>query len=136
MAMQSEWTTLTSTRNPLDNLMDATPTMEQVRSKRKASQDFGPNSLLRRGILGQRVLVHSPDEIPLAISHSDNAQDHQWDMCDDESCPELSPGTLTTTSPSIGLLTRTNTPSNLLEMAASTTRPVLPPPHKNRSSQW
>jgi hypothetical protein len=134
MAMQSEWNTLTETRSSHDSLMDATPTMEQVRSKRKASQDFGPSGLLRRGILGQRVLVHSPDEM---VSHSTDASlDHQWDTCDDEPCPELSPGTPTTTSPSIGLLTRTNTPSNLLELATSVPRPVLPPPHKSRSSQW
>ena len=130
MAMQSEWNTLTS-KVALDNLMDATPTMEPARSKRKASQDFGPIGLIRRGVFGQRVSVQSLDEMAPAFSLTSTSMDQQWDMCDDESCPELSPATITTTSPSIESVTRTGTPSNLLEMATAVSR--LPPSHKSRS---
>ena len=141
MAMQSEYTTFTATKVSLDSFMDATPTLEQTRSKRKASNDFGPNGLRRRGILGQKMLVLSPDEMTPVGSHAKSAwvDSNQWDMCGDDessSCPELSPGTPTATSPSIGLLTRTNTPSNLLDLVASAAQRDLLHSQKSRSSQW
>lgn len=143
MAVQSEWTTYASAKASLDTFMDTTPTLEPTRSKRKASNDFGPNGARRRGILGQRVHVQSPDEMTPVASLSKNTwvdpqlQMQQWDMCgdDDSSCPELSPGTPTTTSPSIGLLTRTSTPSNLLELVTGTARKDHVHMHKDRPSQ-
>jgi hypothetical protein len=41
-----------------DSFMDETPTLEQLRSKRKANEDFGPKPLLRRcGTEGQPIVV-------------------------------------------------------------------------------
>lgn len=138
MAMQSELTAHAPAKGSLDMFMDATPTLEPARSKRKASNDFGPNGTRRRGTFGQ--IVQSPDETTPTASHAKNTwADPQWDMCGDDeslSCPELSPGTLTTTSPSIGLLTRTNTPSNLLDLGNPTSRRDQAPSHKSVSSQW
>ncbi|CAG7853873.1 SubName: Full=Uncharacterized protein {ECO:0000313/EMBL:KIM31660.1} [Serendipita indica DSM 11827] len=123
-----------STTSSFDTFTDTTPTLEPTRSKRKASQDYGHISLLRRGFSGQRLPVQSPSDSDLpspspshasCSSHSSSVgtgaatrtrQIRQRSVISesgDDTCPELSPSTRSSTSPSVGLLTRTNTPGSL-----------------------
>jgi len=116
--MSSEWG-MPSPITSVDAWMDATPTLDQFRSKRKASQDFGPKPVFRRGQQGQRMPVISPKALPSTSEHSLS----QWDMCEtddgdfDGIPPELYFDTPTTSSPSVGPLTRTNTPASLNAVA-------------------
>ncbi|KAG8787904.1 hypothetical protein FRC15_007191 [Serendipita sp. 397] len=126
----------------IDSFMETTPTLEPTRPKRKASEDFGPVSHLRRGTRGERLPVVSPSDSylsypcpPTASSsrsstpsrhnsysqfrHSDRNGSSRDHTDFEYSCPELSPTSTATTSPSIGLLTRTNTPGNLDAMVIS-----------------
>ena len=127
--MFSEWCVPGTDAASADGWMDATPTIDQFRSKRKASQDFGPKPLFRRGKQGQRMPVRSPKVLFLPPSNSStsssNRYQSQWDMCDTEDAdpdglpPELSVDTPTASSPSVGPLTRTNTPASLDIVAMS-----------------
>lgn len=133
--MFSEWCAYphrTDAAASADGWMDATPTIDQFRSKRKATQDFGPTPLFRRGKQGQRMPVRSPKALLLPPSNSStslsNEYQSQWDMCDTDDAedadpdgmpPELSVDTPTASSPSVGLLTRTNTPASLDTVAMS-----------------
>ena len=132
LSPESAWinTPCKSATPSVETFMDTTPTLESIRSKRKASQDYGHISLLRRGFSGQRLPVFSPSDSDLpspspshasSTSHSPfvkmgsaartrptRQRSVNYEAADD-TCPELSPST----SPSVGLLTRTNTPANL-----------------------
>lgn len=121
--VMSDWGAYSSGPQGADGWMDATPTLEQYRSKRKASHDFGPKALFRRGDQGQRMRVFSPDvstQSGTASASLSNPSQSQWDMCDMEEDgipPELSIDTPTASSPSEGPLTRTSTPANLNAVA-------------------
>jgi len=123
--VRSEWAVCASA-SPETEWMDATPTLEQIRTKRKASQDFGPTPLIRRGEQGQRMPVVSPtmqfSHAPSSASMEPHGFDHpfaQWEQVgiDDSMSPGLTMGTPTTSSPSVGLLTRMGTPADLSIMS-------------------
>lgn len=115
--VQSEWNPIATTASA-ESWMEATPTPDQVGTKRKATEDFGPTPVARRGKQGQRIAVASPSGhsvAPTPIRPPDHFLSH-WDASshDESMSPGLSIGTPTTSSPSIGPLTRTNTPVDFM----------------------
>ncbi|PVF98232.1 hypothetical protein CPB86DRAFT_385506 [Serendipita vermifera] len=125
--MNGTWTSENERDVSIDEFMEATPTLEQVRTKRKASEDFGPTRLLRCCGDGQRIPITSPGNTrtPTALvapisTTKDEDCGETWED-DEDDCPTLSPGTPATTSPSVGLLTRMNTPQDILASVANET---------------